>query len=81
MRTAADAAGAKLILVMMPPLTPELTPALHDLGKELGVPILTPMTDQDLAPGDYEPDQYHLNSNGRLRFTRALADQLQQVLQ
>ncbi|HEY5759640.1 MAG TPA: hypothetical protein VIU34_27655, partial [Steroidobacter sp.] len=71
MRATADAAGAKLILVMMPPVTSEFTPALHQLGKELGVPILTPLTDQDLAPGDYEPDQYHLNSNGRSRFTTA----------
>jgi hypothetical protein len=81
MRATADAAGAKLILVMMPPVTAEFTPALHQLGKELGVPILTPLTDQDLAPGDYEPDQYHLNSSGRSRFTTALAGQLQQALQ
>jgi hypothetical protein len=81
MRATADAAGAKLILVMMPPVTAEYTPALHQLGKELGVPILTPLTDQELAPGDYEPDQYHLNSSGRSRFTTALAGQLLQALQ
>ncbi|WP_129777691.1 hypothetical protein [Peristeroidobacter soli] len=81
MRAIADAADAKLIVVLMPPLTAGDTPALQQLGKELGVPILTPLTDQDLAPADYEPDQYHLNSNGRWRFTAALADQLQLALQ
>lgn len=81
MRAIAEAADAKLIVVLMPPLTAEHTPALQQLGKELGVPILTPLTDQDLAPDDFEPDQYHLNSNGRSRFTAALADQLQQALQ
>jgi hypothetical protein len=81
MRAIADAADAKLIVVLMPPLTAEHTPALQQLGRELGVPILTPLTDQDLAPDDYEPDRYHLNANGRLRFTTALADQLQVALQ
>lgn len=81
MRATADAAGAKLILVVMPPVTAEFTPALQQLGKELGVPILVPLTDQELAPGDYEADHYHLNSNGRLRFTRALANQLLQALE
>ncbi|WP_116813348.1 hypothetical protein [Steroidobacter cummioxidans] len=81
MRAIAAAADAKLIVVLMPPVTMEYTPALQRLGRELGVPILTPLTDQDLAPGDYEPDQYHLNSNGRLRFTSVLAGQLRQALQ
>jgi len=81
MRAIAEAADAKLIVVLMPPLTAEHTPALQQLGRELGVPILTPLTDRDLAPDDYEPDQYHLNANGRLRFTAALAGQLQVALQ
>ncbi len=81
MRAITDAAGAKLIIVLMPPLTAEFTPALQQLGRELGVPILTPLTDRDLAPDDYEPDRYHLNAMGRERFTAALADQLRVALQ
>jgi len=80
MRITADAAGAKLIVVLMPPVDPSHAPALQDLGHQLGVPIVMPLTDQDLLPDDYELDQYHLNSQGRLRFTEALAEQLLQVL-
>jgi hypothetical protein len=61
-----------LIVGLMPPLTVEHTPALQQLGRELGVPILTPLTDQDLARDDYEADQYHLNSNGRLSLHRCI---------
>jgi hypothetical protein len=80
LRDTADAAGAKLILVLMPPVSSAHTPALQELGNELGIPIMTPLTDQDLLPGDYDLDQYHLSSQGRLRFTNALADALLAVL-
>lgn len=81
MRATADAAGAKLIVVLMPPMDSSQAPALQWLGADIGVPILTPLTDQDLDLSDYEPDQYHLNAIGRLRFTRALTDELLKVLQ
>jgi hypothetical protein len=80
MRTTADAAGAKLILVLMPPVDSAYTPALQQLGAELGVPIVTPLTDQEIEPGDYDLDQYHLSSQGRLRFTRKLSHALLDVL-
>ncbi|MET0533087.1 MAG: hypothetical protein ABW171_02590 [Steroidobacter sp.] len=80
MRDTADAAGAKLILVLMPPVDAAYSQALRQLGQELNVPIVMPLTDQDLNPDDYEPDQYHLNAGGRLRFTQALAHDLLEVL-
>lgn len=81
LRDTADAAGAKLILVLMPPVSSAYTPALQELGSELGISIVTPLTDQDLQPGDYDLDQYHLSSQGRLRFTNELAIALIDVLQ
>lgn len=80
MKETADAAGAKLILVLMPPVDAAYAASLRELGQQLGVPIVMPLTDQDLKPDDYEPDQYHLNAGGRLRFTQALAAELLQVL-
>jgi hypothetical protein len=80
LRDTADAAGAKLIVVLMPPVSSDQTPALQELGGELGIPIVAPLTDQELQPGDYDLDQYHLSSQGRLRFTQALASDLLDVL-
>jgi hypothetical protein len=80
LRDTANAAGARLILVLMPPVSSEQTPALQELGAELGISILAPLTDQELQPGDYDLDQYHLSSQGRLRFTRELAHDLLDVL-
>jgi hypothetical protein len=77
----ADAAGAKLIVVMMPPVSAEQTAVLEELGGELSISIVSPLTDQELQPGDYDLDQYHLSEQGRARFTRALADDLLAVLQ
>lgn len=81
LRATADAAGAKLIVVLMPPMDSAQVPALQVLGTNIGVPILMPLTDQDLQPDDYEPDQYHLSEVGRLRFTRALTNDLMKILQ
>jgi hypothetical protein len=80
MRATADAAGAKLILVLMPPVSSAYTPALQQLGRQLGIPIVAPLTDQEMQPGDYDLDQYHLSARGRLRFTEALAHELLDVL-
>jgi hypothetical protein len=81
LREVANAAGARLIVVMMPPVSTDQTPALQELGSTLGIPIVTPLTDQDLQPGDYDVDQYHLSEQGRLRFSRKLADDLLALLQ
>lgn len=81
LREVANAAGARLIVVMMPPVSLEQTPALRQLGSELGISIVAPLTHQDLQPGDYDLDQYHLSAQGRARFTRALAHDLLGVLQ
>lgn len=80
MRATADAAGAKLIVVLMPPVSAEHTPALKEMGGELGIAVVAPLTHQELDPGDYLLDQYHLSAQGRLRFTRELADDLLVVL-
>jgi hypothetical protein len=66
---------------MMPPVSSEQTLALRAIGSEVGVPIVAPLTHQDLQPGDYDLDQYHLSEQGRMRFTRALANDLLAVLQ
>jgi hypothetical protein len=81
LREVADSAGAKLIVVMMPPVSSEQRQALQEIGSELGIPIVAPLTHQELQPGDYDLDQYHLSEQGRARFTRALADGLLGVLQ
>jgi hypothetical protein len=80
LRATADAAGARLIVVVMPPVDSAHTSALAELGAQLGIPTVTPLTDQDLLPDDYEPDLYHLNSQGRERFTQALATALLDIL-
>lgn len=81
LREVTDAAGARLIVVMMPPVSTEQTAALRQIGSETGVAIVAPLTHQELQPGDYDLDQYHLSEQGRARFTQALAKDLLGILQ
>ena len=81
LREIADSAGARLIVVMMPPVSSQQRTALREIGGELHIPIVAPLTEQELQPGDYDLDQYHLSEQGRSRFTRALANDLLGVLQ
>lgn len=81
LRTTADAVEAKLIVVLMPPVNSAQTRGLQELGSRLGVAIVAPLTDQELQPGDYDVDRYHLSSQGRLRFTHALTQDLLEILQ
>jgi hypothetical protein len=80
LREIADSAGARLIVVMMPPVSSEQRAALWEIGSELSIPIVAPLSHQELQPGDYDLDQYHLSEQGRARFTRELADDLLGVL-
>jgi hypothetical protein len=65
----------------MPPVNSAQMRGLQELGSQLGVAIVAPLTERELQPGDYDVDQYHLSSQGRLRFTRALTHDLLEILQ
>lgn len=74
LRELCDAHGAKLILVIPPiPSSGNVARRMAMASEQVGVKALVPIDPAALAPGFYEPDAIHLNPNGAVRFTSALA--------
>ncbi len=63
---------AEFVLVLMPPIEPESSEILRQVSKEVGVRMLMPLSRDALTDEDYQPDGYHLNQQGRDKFTEAL---------
>src|SRR5207245_5508069 len=77
LRELCDANGAKLVLLIPPTLSSEnavtqMAYAAHTAGVEISVPI----NPAALSAQFYQRDGMHLNSNGALLFTSALAKDL-----
>jgi hypothetical protein len=69
--------GAKLILVIPPtPSSASTVRRMAMASEQVGVKALVPIDPATLALGFYEADAIHLNPNGAVRFTSALADDL-----
>jgi len=82
LRELCEAHGAKLILLVPPTLSSgnavnEMAEAAHAAGVEVSVPI-DPAT---LSAKYYQPDGMHLNSDGAVLFTSALAKDLPEKVQ
>jgi hypothetical protein len=69
MRKTADSFDVKFAVLMMPPVSIAQASTLRDISDESGVPILVPMDDKHLGNEDFQSDQYHLNGQGREKFT------------
>lgn len=79
-RDVAAANGASLLILFTPPVDPAQADMLKALGRELGVPVVVPLTDADLIEGDYDTDGYHLSAQGMERFTDAAVPLLRRAL-
>lgn len=67
---------AQFVLMLMPPIEPESSEIVRQVSKEIGVQLLVPLDQNDLTGEDYQPDGYHLNEQGRDKFTEALIPML-----
>lgn len=56
----------------MPPIESESSEILRQVSREIGVQMVVPLTQSGLTNDDYQSDGYHLNQQGRDRFTEAL---------
>jgi hypothetical protein len=75
----ATASGSRFMLILTPPVRPQHAHTLLEIGREIDVPVLSPLNDGVVAT-DYQPDEYHLNLEGRRKFTQALIPQLVEAL-
>lgn len=66
------ASGTQFVLVLMPPIESESSEILRQVSREIGVQMVVPLTQSGLTNDDYQSDGYHLNQQGRDRFTEAL---------
>lgn len=73
-------AGIKFVLALAPPLRAEDAVLMKRLSEETGVPLVAPLTDDDLVRTDYDVDGYHLGDAGRAKYTDALGDTLSGLL-
>jgi hypothetical protein len=81
LRELCEAHGAKLILLIPP--TPSSESAVHRMAmasEKVGVQALVPIDPRALSARFYQPDAIHLNSEGAVRFTSALASDLPKVV-
>jgi hypothetical protein len=81
LRELCEAHGAKLILLIPP--TPSSEGAVRRMAmasEKVGVQALVPIDPRALAATFYQPDAIHLNSEGAVRFTSALATDLPKVV-
>jgi hypothetical protein len=73
--------GARLILLIPPTLSSER--AAHQMviaAEKIGVQALLPIDPAELTAKFYAPDTVHLNPEGTVRFTSALADDLPKIV-
>jgi hypothetical protein len=81
LRDLCEAHGAKLILVIPPTLSSESTVRRMAIASQkIGVKALVPIDPMALAPRFYQTDAIHLNSDGAVRFTSALAVHLSKTI-
>jgi hypothetical protein len=76
-----EANGARLVLLIPPTLSSAR--AAHQMvtaAERVGVQALLPIDPVDLTAGFYEADTVHLNAQGAVRFTTALARELPKIL-
>ena len=71
--------GTLLLLLLMPPIQSDALEAVREVGREIGMPVLTPLALDDITDNDYQADGYHLNQQGREKFTKALLPLLAQL--
>jgi len=77
LRELCEAHGAKMILVIPPsPSSESSVKEMAATAEEAGVKALVPIDPRALSAGFYQVDRIHLNSEGALRFTSALARDL-----
>lgn len=73
------ASKGKISLLLMPPVPPDSLEIVKEIGREIGMPVLVPLGQDDITDSDYLADGYHLNEQGRDKFTKALAPLLVQM--
>src|SRR5712664_1831874 len=81
LRELCEAHGAKLIILVPP--TPSSEDAVRQMtiaSQKAGVDTLVPIDPTALSTKYYQPDEVHLNSEGAVLFTTALAEHLPQTI-
>jgi hypothetical protein len=81
LRELCEAHGAKLILLIPP--TPSSEGAVHRMAiasQKVGVEALVPIDPRALSAKFYQRDAIHLNSEGAVRFTSAVASDLPNIV-
>lgn len=79
LRSLCERRGTVFVLVVPPTIQDSGISAVLKAGASQGVPVLIPFAPGVLSSSDYS-DEVHLNANGALKFTRALAQSLKQSM-
>lgn len=79
MRDLAVLKQTQLVLLVMPPVYQDSLEVLREIGREIGMPVLVPLDSYGIDDSDYQADGYHLNEQGRDKFTKALLPLLAQM--
>jgi hypothetical protein len=81
LRELCEAHGAKLILLIPPnPSSESAVRRMASASQKVGVEALVPIDPMALSARFYQPDAVHLNSEGAVRFTSALAVDLPKTI-
>jgi hypothetical protein len=79
LRSLCESHGTEFVLVVPPTIQDSGINAVLKAGASQGVPVLIPFPPGVLSSSDYS-DEVHLNANGAMKFTRALAQSLKQSM-
>jgi hypothetical protein len=74
-------ADSRLVFLSMPPTSVDASAVLSTAGQDLGIPVITPLADDELVSADFDHDRYHLAERGRLRFTQRMIPLLTSALE
>ncbi|MCW5799586.1 MAG: hypothetical protein KIT40_13865 [Nitrospira sp.] len=72
---------SKFVLLIMPPVEPDSLKIIEAVGGEIGLTVLAPLAGNGIVDADYQSDGYHLNEQGRDKFTKALLPLLGKLIQ
>lgn len=72
-------AKSKIALLVMPPMESDSLKIIETVGEEIGLTVLAPVTGDGITDADYQSDGYHLNEQGRDKFTKALLPLLSKI--
>lgn len=72
-------AKSKFVLLVMPPVEPDSLKIIETIGGEIGLTVLAPLAGNAITDADYQSDGYHLNEQGRDKFTKALLPLLSEI--